>query len=128
LGVEIEHADKRAPIQIHKPFQVGASDTSAPAQPIAGVREDPLQLPADAQLAAKLYEQAAHELGAAVAQSFRGWRAELLRKAGQAESEPERANFYAIYVLTNPRRVSPQVNAALAEITSIPEASSALGR
>jgi hypothetical protein len=121
VEAEIRHSDDRKPIHVSSKVYARASDDAHPAQSIANVPENPLNLPSDAALAGKLFEDAVAPVARAISDSFEAWRALLLTQAGAAGAVQELANTYAIYVLTNPGYCDPKVVADLTDITGIPD-------
>lgn len=128
VSITVEHPDGRKRIAFNTDLATSASDDSHRAYPQANIAEDPLRLPPDADLATLLHNGAADPVWTTITQSFAGWRDTLRAQAAQASSDPERANFYAIYVFTAPSSVDPDVLADLKELTGIPDADRVLKR
>ena len=121
LEATIKHADKRPAIEVSVPLSTQATDDAHPAQSIANVPEDPLQLPPKDQLATELYGRALGEAKAAVTSSFDGWRESLIEKAMAVGTDDERVDLLAIYIITNPESVTPKVPADISAFRGIPD-------
>lgn len=119
---KLEHEDGRKPLTSEATLSVSASDDTHPAQPIANVAEDPLQLPSKGELTAQLHQKALQRTRALVADSFGKWRASLVEKAMAASNDDERVDLMAIYIVTDPANVTAKVPADISAMRGIPDA------
>ena len=122
VDAKLTHADGRTPIQKIQLATVSAADDAHPPQDIAGVREDPLNLPSQAALSVELYDKALQQGRALVGQSFSDWRNTLVEQAMAAPSDDQRVDMMVIYIVTNPANVTPKVPADLSALRGIPDA------
>jgi tetratricopeptide (TPR) repeat protein len=119
---KITHEDGREALTSSDAISVSASDDAHPAQQIANVAEDPLQLPSKAELTGQLHQKALQRTEALVADSFNRWRASLVEKAMAAGSDDERVDLLTIYIVTNPADVTAKVPADISAMRGIPDA------
>lgn len=121
MAVTIEHTDGRPAIALEETLVASEVDETHDAQPVVGIPADPLQEPTRAEFEAQLYGEVSGVAARAIVESFEGWRASLLERARQAESENERVDLYGIYVATNPARVDSTVVAQLRALRGLPD-------
>ena len=117
----IKHSDKRPAVEVSVPLSTQATDDAHPAQSVANVPEDPLQLPPKSQLTTELYGRALAEAQGAISKSFDDWRNALIETAMAAGTDDERVDWLAIYIITNPDSVSPKVPADISAFRGIPD-------
>lgn len=122
LTAKLSHADGRAPLTLEQPLSVAAQDDAHPAQDIAGIPENPLQLPSKDELAAQLYAQAAPVVGQLVAESFAGYREQLLTQAKAASEPGEKLDLLMRYVIVDAANAEPQVIADVLALSGVPDA------
>ncbi|WP_428263358.1 hypothetical protein [Haliangium sp.] len=127
FSARVGHGDGRTDIEVVRTLDAQASDDSHPAQPTAGVPEDPLELPPRDDLVVALYHQALELSWAMIDQSFGQWRQALLSKALAAPTDDERVDGYVIYLLTDPAAPVPTpVPVDLGALRGIPDAEALL--
>lgn len=119
-AIVTRHGEKKKET-VKVPLARQASDDAHPAQPVANVAEDPLQLPTRADLEAELYTLALAEAQRVVSGEFSRFRAQLLERAVNAPTDDERVDLLAIYIVTNPGDVSGQVAPDIAAFRGIPD-------
>ena len=78
VKAQLVHADGRPPLEIDQPLSVSAQDDEHAEQRVAGVAENPLDLPSKDALAGQLHTQAASAVGGVIAASFNGHRQAVL--------------------------------------------------
>jgi tetratricopeptide (TPR) repeat protein len=120
--VSITHSDKTAPIERSFSPSTSAQDESHGAYPIAGIAEDPLELPSDASLVTQLRGAVTNSAFAAADQSFQLRRKQVLEQAFAQEDEGERLHFYVIYILMDPTLVDERIIEEIATARGIPNA------
>ncbi|MDF1563630.1 MAG: tetratricopeptide repeat protein [Deltaproteobacteria bacterium] len=109
LQGDLTHGDGRPAQGFGDQLVTSASDETYPAQPVAGVAEDPLALPSQGELADRLWEQARLRIEAEVRRSFDEHRHAFLAQARAAKSEAEVIEALVAYVLLDPSSVEPEV-------------------
>jgi tetratricopeptide (TPR) repeat protein len=117
----VEHNGEREPIPIDTTLEAVARDDAHPPQPIIDRPADPLDLPSEGAMAVQLDAEAAAVVRERVAQSFAGWRAQLLASALEASDDRVRLDRLVLYVLTDPTLVDPRAVEEIARISGIPE-------
>jgi hypothetical protein len=122
----LEHADGRPAITIDQPFTTAAQDDENAAQSVAGVAEDPLNLPSKDELAGQLYAQAASPIAGVIAESFAGHRQVLLTQAGGVADPNGKLELLLRHVIVDPRSVDPQVIAEILALSGVPDAGTLL--
>jgi len=121
----IEHPDGRPTLALDTPLVAAAHDDEHPAQPIARVAKDPLQLPSKESLTQELYADALKLLVSGIEQSAASYQASLLEAARQAPPE-KKLNGLAVYLLVSPGKAVMDVQEELQALSGIPDAVSVL--
>ena len=109
LSGAIAYYDARPPIEFIEPLGVEASALSHAAQPIAGVAARAEALPEPAALASRLPQTAVGPLAERLRESFRAFRAGILRSADTALTAEERLDHLAAYMLSDPADINAEV-------------------
>ncbi len=117
----IEHQDGRPALELDMPLAVDARDDEHAAQPIAGVAQDPLQLPSKESLTQALYADALKHMVSSIEQSAASYQASLLQAAREAPQE-KKLNGLAIYLLVAPGNAVMDVQEELQALSGIPDA------
>ncbi len=126
VNAQLQHADGRPPIAIDQPLTTSAQDDENAAQNVAGIAEDPLNLPSKDELAGQLYGQVAPMVGSLIAESFAGHRQGLLARARAATEPHEKLELLLRHVISDPRNVDPQVVAEIFALSGVPDAATLL--
>lgn len=126
VKAQLEHADKRPAISVDQPLTTSAQDDANASQSVAGVAEDPLNLPSKDELAGQLYAQVASPIAAVIAESFAGHRQALLAQTGATAEPGEKLELLLRHVIVDPRNVDPQVVAEILALSGVPDAATLL--
>lgn len=126
VKAQLVHADGRPPLEIDQPLSVSAQDDEHAEQRVAGVAENPLDLPSKDALAGQLYTQAASAVGGVIAASFSGHRQAVLDQARAATDPGEKLELLLRTVIADPRSADPQVVAEIFTLSGVPEAATLL--
>lgn len=122
VKAQLEHADGRPAISIDQPLTASAQDDENAAQGVAGVAEDPLNLPSKDELAEQLYAQAAGPIAGVIAESFAGHRQALLTQAAGVAEPNGKLELLLRHVIVDPRNVDPQIVAEILALSGVPDA------
>lgn len=121
VRAKLEHGDGRPPLTIDQVLSVSAEDDTHGAQSVAGIGENPLDLPSKDELAGRLYGEAVPLVGTVIAQSFADHRQALLGQASGAADAGERLELLMRYVISDPRQVDAQIIAEVLALSGVPD-------
>ena len=121
VEAKLEHADGRPALVIAQPLVVTAQDDAAGAQSVAGIGEDPLELPSKDELGGRLYAEAAPLVASLIDQSFAGHRQTLRGQASSATDAGEKLELLARYLMVDPSNAEPDVVTEILALSGVPE-------
>jgi tetratricopeptide (TPR) repeat protein len=121
ITLRLEHADGRPAIELERVVATSASDDEHPAQPLANISADPLQLPSRDSLTSSLWSAGARIAQAAMTQSLDAHRSAILERGFKASDEGERMHYFVLYILLDPASVDPKIVEAIEQSRGIPD-------
>ncbi len=122
IRATLSHKDGRSALTIDGTAKYSDSDDTHQPQPTPNLAGDPLQLPSQSDMTAKLIETASAELIALIDKSFMQWRDGLMQQALAAPDQDERVDLMVRYIISDHRRVAPEAVNEIKSGEGVPDA------